>query len=121
MMTLRPVGRCSRCPAVLLPKRVWSSIPPSDRRNLSVVFARHQGRRLCSACWERARKTGELLDHDRVHLTAEERADNWRTYSDELPNRPKASTHTRLQAAARRDGCHPDTIKRALRLQGVTP
>lgn len=121
VLTFRPVGHCRRCPSILLPKRVWSGIAPGDRKQLAVAFARHQGRRLCSACWETADKTGELLDYDRVHLTAEERADNWLTYRDELPHPAQASTHARLQAAARRDDCHPDTIKRALQLQGVTP
>ena len=68
LLTLRPVGRCRQCRTVLLPKDVWTSIPKAVRRDLVVVFSRHQGRRLCSACWERVANAGELVDHEAGHV-----------------------------------------------------
>jgi len=118
-MTLRPVGRCSRCRSLLLAKGTWTSIPKNDRRRLTGLFARHQGRRLCSACWERASKAGALIDHERVHLAAADRADDYQTMRDDLPT--GASAHARAIAAAERMRCHPDTVKLALRRQGIAP
>lgn len=123
LLTLRPVGHCagSGCTSMLLAKDTWSSFTKDERRHLAVIFARHQGRRLCSACWEKAAKVGAIIDHEPVHQSAAWRTDDYQTMRDELPSAEHASAHARLRAAAERIGCHPDTIKRALRLNGITP
>lgn len=117
---LKPRGRCqgADCVLLLLGKDTWTAIPLGARHHLSVVFARHAGRGLCSRCYERAKKAGALIDYETRHVPRELRATD---YAVIRANLPTGSMYARLRAAGERLNCHADTVKEAVRSQGREP
>lgn len=62
-------ARCHGCPWPLVRARGAAAEVPRGWR-------RHRGRGLCWPCYDRARKTGDLIDHGRVSRTRDEVLDD---------------------------------------------
>lgn len=120
--TLRPVGRCRGpvCAGVtmLLSQGAWNGIEKSDRPGAAVAFARHAARGLCTRCYEVEAAAGRREDHETRHTPTGWRVEDYELIRGELPC---ASARARLRAAGERFGCHPDTVRLALRRHGVQP
>lgn len=117
----------------LISQGAWNALTREHRRSLTGFIARKAGRDMCTACYCRERRAAKLIDHERRTRPAVERAADYETIRAELPG---TSSYARARAAGARQTtpdpmrpddpqaatpAHPDTIRRALRLHGVTP
>ena len=77
--------RCTRCQAETPPRREWAALDPDQRAAWRAAGKRrHAGRGLCTSCYARARRTGELPDHERRHWRAADLWEEWQHLADPL-------------------------------------
>lgn len=55
---------CVRCEHPMLPDQTYRKTAPEDREG----FRAHRGRGLCSACMQKARREGTVLDSERLTM-----------------------------------------------------